>query len=47
MKYLKVLVVCWEASFPCPPLFTAKSNTSIDCQLQENPVMDLSVFIIF
>ena len=33
MKHLKVLVVYWEAPFPCPPLFTAKSNTSIDCQL--------------
>lgn len=41
------LVVYWEAPFPCPPLFTAKSNTGVDCQLQENCVMNLSIFIIF
>jgi len=47
VKHLKVLVVCWEAPFPSPPLFTPKSTTSIDCQLQENCVMNLSIFIIF
>lgn len=30
VKDMEVLVVGWKAPFLCPPLFTAKSNTSIN-----------------